>query len=159
MGNFQFRLAAVLKVREAERQQRRLELAQAYEADRLLQEQVDSMAAELALIKQQSRQIAGPGQVNVDKLLEMQRFTLHLIGQTKSIRLQQTSVREELERRRRALVEADRQVRTLENLKEKQLAVHRAEEIKIEQKALDEVGERVVRKERVQRQGKSSRLA
>ena len=146
MGNFRFRLAAVLKVREAERQQRRLELAQAYEADRVLQQQVDSLASELARIKQQSRQAAAPGQVNVDKLLELQRYTLHVAAQTNSIQLQQSTIREEIERRRRALVEADRQVRMLENLREKQHTVYRQEQFKIEQKALDEVGERRVQR-------------
>src|SRR5688572_13171777 len=106
MSNFRFRLAAVLKVREAERQQRRLELAQAYEADRLLQDQIDALATELAIAKRQCREIAAPGRVNVDKLLEVQRYTLHVVGQTKSICSQQTTVREEIERRRRALVEA-----------------------------------------------------
>jgi flagellar FliJ protein len=146
MANFHFRLAAVLKVREAERQQRRLELAQAFEADRVLQQQIDALASELALARQQSRQNAAPGQINVDRLLEFQRYALHVMGQSKTVRLQQSSIRDEIERRRKAVVEADRQVRTLENLREKQLAAHRVEEFKTEQKSLDEAGARRIQK-------------
>ena len=145
MSNFRFRLAAVLKVREAERQQRRVELAQAYEADRVLQQQLDSLASDLALAKQQSRRLAAPGQVDVDKLLEMQRYNLHVLAQTKAVRSQQSNVREEIERRRRLLVEADRQVRTLENLRDKQYAAFQIEQLKVEQKAMDEAGERRTR--------------
>ena len=145
MANFRFRLETLLKVREAERQQRRLELGQAFDADRLLQQQFDALAAELTVARQESRTNSAPGEVNVDKLLELQRYALHVLAQTKAIRLQQSTVREEIERRRKLLVEADRQVKTLEKLREKQLAVFRTAQLHIEQKVLDEVGARIAR--------------
>ena len=45
----------------------------------------------------------------------------------------------EIERRRQALVEADREVRVLEKLRERQLEQHRREEELRETKRLDEV--------------------
>ena len=145
MANFRFRLETLLKVREAERQQRRFELGQAFDADRLLQQQFDALAAELAVARQESMKNSAPGEVNVDKLLEIQRYALHVLAQTKAIRLQQSTVREEIERRRKLLVEADRQVKILEKLREKQLAVFRTEQLRIEQNVLDEVGARSAR--------------
>jgi flagellar export protein FliJ len=47
-------------------------------------------------------------------------------------------VRAEVERRRAVLVEADRQVRVLEKLREKQQSAHTQREDKLAQKILDE---------------------
>lgn len=138
MERFRFRLETLLKVRRADRQQRRVELAQAYQAERLIQQQMDSLAAELGTAWQKTRQASAPGEVDVDQLLELQRYTLTIQSQTQQLGTQQTRIREEVERRRRALVEADRQVKTLEKLREKQQAAFRLGELKIEQKLLDE---------------------
>lgn len=142
MKKYRFRLETLLKLREADRQQRRAELAQALHAERLLQEQADALALELAQARHTARNSAAPGEVNVDKLLELQRYALQLVAQTQVLGTQRSRVSEETERRRQALIEADRQVRTLEKLRSKQEDAFRSHELRVEQKGLDEVANR-----------------
>ena len=54
---------------------------------------------------------------------------------------------EEIERRRQTLVQANRDVRVLEKLREKQAGRHRQEEDRRETKVLDEVAGRQVARE------------
>ena len=145
MVAFRFRLESVLKLRETERQQRRTELAQGLEAERILERQAHALSAELMVARNRYRQSALPGEVDVDQLMELQRYVLHIVAQANALGQRQASVREEVERRRRALIEADRQVRLLEKLRQKQHEAFDRERAKLEQKELDEVGARTVR--------------
>ena len=128
MAKFKFRLATLLKLREATRDERRAELAQAYQADSLLEKQQDRLRKELAGLLLQSRKVAEPGTVDVDQLLETQRYELVLRAQQSQLSAQRQTVAEEIERRRQVLVEADREVRVLEKLRQRQLQRHREEE-------------------------------
>lgn len=142
MARFQFRLQAVLRVRLSEREQRRVELAQAFEADRLLRGQIEETTAELAGVRLNAREAASPGAVDVDRLLALQRYAWRLQAQARGLEQQHSQVEQEIERRRQALVEADRQVRMLEKLLANQELLHRAAAQQAEQKVLDEVGAR-----------------
>ena len=142
ISRFQFRLATLLRIREHERQQRQTELAQALEAERIIQQQVDEIAAEIALAKDKARRLASPGEIPVDQLLEQQRYGLHLLLQSAAAAEKLGQVRAEAERRRAILVDANRQVRVLEKLREKQSAAFEAALLQAEQKQLDEVANR-----------------
>ena len=85
-----------------------------------------------------TRQLSLPGEAIVDRILESQRFGLLLKSQVTALTIQQQQVAEEVERRRQVVVEADRQVRVLEKLAEKQLAEHLVEEGRADMKELDE---------------------
>jgi len=139
MAKFRFRLATLLKLREATRDERRAELAQAYQADALLEQQQDRLQRELAGLVLQSRKVAGPGTLDVDQLLQTQRYELFLRARQSQLADQRGTVAEEIERRRQILVEADREVRVLEKLRQRQLERHREEEGRREMKILDEV--------------------
>jgi len=139
MAKFQFRLATLLKLREATRDERRAELAQAYQADAFLEQQQDRLQRELAGLVLQSRKVAGPGTLDVDQLLQTQRYELFLRARQSQLADQRGTVAEEIERRRQILVEADREVRVLEKLRQRQLERHREEEGRREMKILDEV--------------------
>ena len=145
MASFQFRLETLLKLREAERQQRRLELAQAFQADEFLQAQISTLVAEASQLRLRCQAAAGPGRVNVDDLLDIHRYAVVLKGRTQVIRNQRARLQDEIERRRLALVEADRQVKVLEKLRERQQELHRAEERRLEGKDLDEIAQRRTR--------------
>jgi len=61
-----------------------------------------------------------------------------LMAQKEQLLRQQEMVRAEIERRRQTLVEANREVRVLENLRARQRERHQAEENRQEIKRLDE---------------------
>ena len=148
MSKFKFRLATLLRLREAARDERRMELAEAYRLDDLLQERFDHVSGQLLGLRDQCRRAAGPGPVDVDQLVEAQRYELALRAQQMQLEQQRESVAAEIERRRRAMVEANRDVRVLEMLRENQARRHRREEGRREIKQLDEVaGRRAAREE------------
>ncbi len=80
-----------------------------------------------------------PGGVDIDRLVEAQRYELVTRAQQGKIAQQRETVAGEIERRRQALVEADREVRVLEKLRERQVEQHRREEEVREARRLDEV--------------------
>lgn len=142
MRAFQFRLATLLKLREGERRRRQLELAQALEAERLLNEQIASLRREIAATKEEARVKSLPGAIAVDSLLDLQRYGLQLRANALTLAGQLEQVRAESERRRQVLVEADRQVRTLEKLRDKQAADHQTAFLHFEQKIFDEMAQK-----------------
>ena len=148
MAKFKFRLATLLRLREAARDDRRAELAEAYRADSILQERSDYVRKELGWLKDQCRQAAGPGTVDVDRLVEAQRYELTLKAQQGQLGRQREAVTAEIERRRETLVDANREVRVLEKLRDKQAGDHRREEIRQEIKQLDEVASQLAVREK-----------
>jgi flagellar export protein FliJ len=138
MAKFRFRLDTLRRLREAARDGRRAALAEAYRAEELLREQQEHLGRELERLAAESRAAASPGRIDVDRLLDARRYELVLRAHQKQLAAQQENVAEEVERRRQALVEADREVRVLESLREKHLRRHREEEARRETKELDE---------------------
>ena len=143
MARYQFRFERLLKLRDSERLQRRLELAQALQADQLLENQIAAIAAEVSQMQSRCQAAACPGRLNVDRLLDFHRYSALLKAKTQALRTRQLRLREEIERRRQALTEADRQVRVLEKLREHQLEEHCTEESRRDMKEMDEVAQRV----------------
>ena len=142
MSKFKFRLSTLLRLRETTRDECRTELAQAYRADEIVEAEQERIEAELTKLENESRTAVSPGQLDVDRLLEARRYCLVLGGQRKHAAGQRDAIAEEIERRRRKLVEADRQMRVLEELRERQRRRHRDNENRLEIKALDEVAAR-----------------
>jgi flagellar FliJ protein len=142
MGRFEFRFETLLKLRYADRRQRRMELAQALQAEWILDRQIAELAAEEMETRNRCCAAAGPGRVDVDELLDIHRYTAILKARAELLRDQQARLRAEIDRRRQILVEADRQARLLEKLKERQLEQHRADESRREVKELDEIAQR-----------------
>jgi flagellar protein FliJ len=134
-----FRLATLLKLREQTRVERRRELAQAFEAERILRDRATQMQADIESTQQRTRS-AAQGSVNVETLLNARRYELTVKGQLAEVKGQIAQVLEEIERRRQALLEADRDVKVLEKLRELQAAQQAVVEQKRENKQLDEAG-------------------
>ena len=139
MAEFKFRLATLLRLRETTRDERRAELAAAYRTDQNLQQQLARLAVELEELKTVSRRAAGPGKVDVDQLVEAQRYQRTLESRQRQIIEERTSLAVEIERHRQTLLAADREVRTLEKLREMRHAHHLHDENRREIKQLDEV--------------------
>ena len=142
MAKFQFRLSTLLKIREAARDQRRSALAQAYQAEAIVRKKEEELSDQVTQLRRQYRQAAQPGALQVDRLVERQRYELVLGAEQNHSRQQLRQLEEEIERRRIALVEADRDVRVLETLREKKKQAHEMKEYRQEVKQLDEVAGR-----------------
>jgi len=142
MAKFKYRMATLLRLRESARDERRIQLAQAYRAEEMLRSRQQQVAEELVALAGRIRAAAGPGAVDVDRLLDAQRFELVLKARQQQLAAQQEQIRAETQRRRQALVEANREVQVLEKLRERQFQRWRDEENRRETRRLDEVAQR-----------------
>ncbi len=140
MARFQFRLATLLRLRELARDERRTQLAEALTLIDQLRErsrQIDD------LLRETHRLQAPPvGALDADRLLNATRYELVLRAEQRALQLQEASLAGEVEKRRQALVAADREVRSLELLREKQQERHAQEEEDRSRKEFDEIAVR-----------------
>lgn len=134
-----FRLATLLKLREATRDERRRDLAQALEALRMVEEQQAELRREREDARGLAQRWGQPGAIDVDTLLDGHRYQLQLELRGQILARQMRQIADEVERRRLALVEADRQVRALEKLRERQAERARLAAERGEVRRLDEV--------------------
>lgn len=142
MAKFHFRLATLQKLRELHRDELRAKLAQAVQANQILEEQLAHVETEIKDLQNLRRQSVQSSQVNVDPLLEAQRYHNVLLSQQATMHEQSRLLLAEIERRRQSVVEADRQVKVLEKLHERQCEEYRRSELRAETKVLDEVASR-----------------
>ncbi len=133
-----FRLATLLKLREATRDERRGSLAEAFRAEAMLADSAQAVEGEFAALAADYRAATRPGRIDVDRLLEYQRREALLIVQRLEYARQRDVLLAEIDRRREALSLADREVRTLETLRERKAATAAAEAARIATKQLDE---------------------
>jgi flagellar protein FliJ len=143
MTRFNFRLAGLLKLREAARDARRLQLSEALHAAALLRQELQRIEEELAALRDSCRQAAGPGLVDLDRLREAQRFEALLKARRQEVRLELERTEEQIEHCRLKVVEADRDVKVLENLSAKQSQRHVEKEHRREIGVLDEAAARL----------------
>lgn len=133
-----FRLAALLRLRLAERDQRRLELAKALRAAEILRQQQQALADEQGQWLATARALVAPGPADLDAVLQTYRYVAVLRARQQHLTEQLAQVEQEAQRRREALVEADRQVKVLERLAARQAAAARQESLRREARQLDE---------------------
>ncbi len=143
MAKFHFQLTTLQKLRETHRDEMRTKLAEAYQAERLLGEQVNAIHTEEAELQQIHRSSLQTDTTDVNRLLNVQRYSSALKGQLATIQEQSKMLATEIEKRRLALVEADQQVRVLEKLHERQLDAHRSQQQLAEGKVMDEIASRL----------------
>ncbi len=142
MAKFRFRLHALQQLRETYRDERRSRLAEAYQAESILSEQQTQVQQELLQLQQLQRDSLTTTQTNVNRLLEVQRHRLTLRAQQETMQKQANLLAAEVERRRLELVEADREVRILEKLQQRQREQHQLEMRRKEAKEYDDMGSR-----------------
>lgn len=132
-----FRLATLLRLREADRDDRRGELAEAFRAAETIDEHLAEVRQHLEGLRK--LQTVEAGGVDVDRLIEAGRYEMVLRVQQLQLEQNRQQVQAEVERRREILVAADREVRVLEKLRETQQQKERAELERLAMKRLDEV--------------------
>lgn len=140
MARFRFRLQTLRRLREITRDELRYRLATAYEAERILAEQRQALDAEALALAQSQRSAVQHSPLDVNRLLESQRYQLLLQAQGRTLAEQAGKLAAEVERRRTAVVEADREVRVLDKYEERQRREHMLLHDRAETKRLDEVG-------------------
>jgi flagellar FliJ protein len=132
-----FRLATLLRLKEADRNDRRSELAEAFRAAESIEERMAEVRQNLDDLRR--LQTVEAGGVDVDRLIEAGRYEMVLRVQQLQLEQNRLQVQAEVERRREVLVAADREVRVLEKLREKQQQKETAEMERLAMKRLDEV--------------------
>jgi flagellar export protein FliJ len=139
MGAFRFRLTTLLRVREATRDERRARLGEAQAAEEKLLGRRRRLEAEIAASEGAHRGQTALGSVDIDRLLNHHRYELLLKAEVQSIDREQAILKQELDKRRLALVAADREVRVLEKLRDKLAERHGQEMSAQAAKEMDEL--------------------
>ena len=134
-----FRLSALLRFRQTERDASRAELARAIEARRQLERQTAELDAHLEQLRDHTRLASAPGAVDVDKLLSVHRYLLLQQVQRQQLLQQAAQVDAEIDRRRQKLVEADRELRIIEKLRDRHHKQSQQRELYRQQQQIDEV--------------------
>ena len=137
MSAFRFRLKAVATLREQTRDRIAEAVAEVQEAQRIVQEQIHQLQREIDEALKQ-RQTASLGIVRIDRLLMVQRHQLMLEAQREQAVQQLRLLDEEYERRRALLVEAEKEVKAMEKLRETQKGRWEQDQLEAEQKQIDE---------------------
>jgi flagellar FliJ protein len=139
MPRFRFRLDTLRRLREMNRDELRVRLAEAYQAEQILAEQREALAGEAAALVATRRELVAAGAVDVTRMIESQRYQMLLEAQARTLADQAARLAQEVEARRQAVVEADRQVRVLDKLRERRQDEHTRAARAAEAKQLDEI--------------------
>ena len=124
MSGFRFRLETLLKLRVRRRDERHEALAKAVQAEQIVADRVRNVAREIEEGREIRRGELQAAELNVDRLLRGGGHEMLLRAERTKLEQQLRQIGDELERRRAALVEADREVKMLERLKEKRQEAH-----------------------------------
>jgi flagellar FliJ protein len=138
MVPFHFSLDKVLNIRQSVREQSRLELLEALQAEDQIAAQIADLQTELHSARSHTRSTASSGRLNVDELRHTQRYEQSLRGELSLAQTRRQELATEVERRRHVLVEADREVKVLNRLQERQRVHYRIDEARRGAKTLDE---------------------
>ena len=137
---FKFRLEPLIKIRKNVLQECQAALAKAYDERRILEEHLQEVERQLAEGTATARSLMQPGQkVNIDYLLGIRRQEMFLLAHQNEIKQKMQEADEEIERCRAAVVEANKEVKILEKLKEKRHEQYLEDERREEAKAMDEI--------------------
>jgi flagellar export protein FliJ len=124
-------------MRENLRDECRQQLSAAQRAEEIIHSRIAELNGELAKLRDRAEIACCPGTINVDQLLDAGRYEIALKAQRQAADEQRQVVEAEVERRRQSLVEADREVKTLEKLRQQQTTKHQLEQHRREIKQLD----------------------
>lgn len=137
MSQFQFRLQSVLRLRERLRDEAADSLRQARLAIQKLNDQIDTLQSEVT-DQQRLQSGSSTGVINTQRVLESQRYQLHLAGEILSARENIALIEQECQRRQQLLVKREQDVRALEKLRESQMTQWQHMQIVAQQSRLDE---------------------
>ncbi len=137
MAQYRFRLQSILTLRERDRDKAAQSLQQAQLARQKLLDQIDELHRDIEE-QNQLRGASNLGQVDVQRVLDAQRYQLTLIESIRGIQVNIGLIDQEIERRRAKLVVAEQGVKALEKLSENQRQAWNEEQATRSQSRLDE---------------------
>jgi len=141
MAKFRFRLETLLRLRIAERDQRRAELTEILAAEYRLREQQTEIGEEIEVTYEMGRADVREGRIDIDRLTAAQRQVAHFTRLLAEKHQLMEQLQPHIQKRREALVEADHEVRILEKLKEKQTERHQQNLDTMDSKLMDEIAQ------------------
>lgn len=137
---FRFRLEPLIAIRDNVLKEKQGELAKAYEARRIVEEKRREIESELESTRASGRQvISGGGQVNVEYLLGMRRQEMFLVAERDDCDQKIRMIDEQIELRRQAVVEANKELKIVEKLKEKRKERYDTEQARLDTVLMDEI--------------------
>lgn len=132
-----FRLATILRLRERERDEAAKQVEEVFRAIAILDRNHEELSSEYRSIDA-TRQSYLVGEVKLQKLLDVQRYQLILLGQIQHIDQQKSLILEELQRRQAHLLEKQQAVKAIEKLKEHHLLDDSKHQQRLLQSRIDE---------------------
>lgn len=143
MPKFQFRLKTLLAMHQSTRQERRAQLAEGLAAERALELARSNVERELAEQGNSSERPANRGPIDVERLSAADRYRKVLRARLAIIAQDSAALATEVDARQQALADAEREVRVLDKLRERQHEQFRYEQSRRELNAADELATRV----------------
>jgi flagellar FliJ protein len=141
MAAFKFRLSSVLRFRERKREDKGLELRALDQAKQHIVSEIDRL--EQSLVRQRTEMDKQRGKfVAVVEMRIAADFAQKVTDRIRERRGVLAIVEQKAAAKREELLEANRDVKSLEQLRERRRERHRIEEAREEQKLTDEVGQR-----------------
>lgn len=138
MRAFKFRMQSLLRLREQAREDAQRRLADALRRLAQCDQVVNQIRDELRGLEKHMRDAVKQQPLDVDRLLDGRRHQMTLQARLAELNKALSEAGEEVQRCRRNLVEADREVKVLEKLHERRLAEHQRQAAREEIKQLDE---------------------
>lgn len=151
MAPYKFRLATLLRLRQIRRDELRGRLADAFAAAAKIAEGEQQLKAQLEEIHLKIRSASGQRDMDVNTIMETQRYELVLKTQLKDLGGKAAMIEEEIEKRRQVVIEAERDVRSLELLDEQGRATWQKEATKQDAIQMDEVASILVQRQKMAR--------
>ena len=136
---FRFRLEPLITIRDNVLKEKQAELGKAYEERRVADEQRTKLEQDLANNLEEGRKAMQPGQIDLSFLLGLRRHEMFLRMDHQSVLKYIDEKDQEIEWRRRAVIEANKELKIIEKLKEKQKAAYDAEIQRRETIEMDEI--------------------
>ena len=126
-----------MRLRVRERDKAAQALQQAHLAKQKLLDQIEALQQE-SQAQASLRSAASLGRVDIQRLLDAQRYQMNLAENIRSIQSNVALIEQEIEKRRAKLVVCEQGVRALEKLEEGKRAIWQAEQAERTQASLDE---------------------
>jgi flagellar FliJ protein len=128
---FKFRLEPLITIRDNVLKERQTALAAAYSERRILEEHNQDIERQLAEGLETARSLMQTGQtVNVEHFISLRNQESFLRDEQEKVFQQMKKVDEKIEQCRHAVVEANKELKSVEKLKEKRYEEYREEEKK-----------------------------
>ena len=136
---FTFRLDPLISIRDNFLKEKQAALAQVYEIRRIVEEKRLEIEKNIEANLQSAREMLHSGTVNVNFLLGLRQHDAFLVTQREENLRHIALLEEEIERRRNAVIEANKELKIIEKLKEKKHEEYLAEERRKETREMDEI--------------------